>query len=103
MQPVLHGDVVAAARHLLCVPIKHRSGVMRRMIARADMADEFRRATLRNHRFWGDGTLEAVAVRAHLAYEPFLDDPDYCACMMVVFQALLERVGISRVHRKRRL
>jgi len=89
MRPVLHGDVVTVARHLLTVPECLREMVVRKLIFRASVADGFRRRTGKKHRLWGDGTLEAVAVQHPLAAEPFLHDPDYCNCMATVFAKLL--------------
>jgi hypothetical protein len=90
MRPVLHSDVVTAARHLLTVPDFLREMVIRKLIFRADAADAFRRRSGICHRLWGDGTLEAVASQYRLAPEPFLNDQAYCTCMELVFAALLE-------------
>ncbi len=89
MRPVLHGDVVAAARALLAVDIGTRPRLMRRMIAQASWADRFRRVSGKVHPFWGDGSLEVVAAGHAQKAEPFLDQPDYCECMIAVFEALL--------------
>lgn len=89
MRPVLHGDVVTVARHLLTLPECLREMVVRKLIFRASVADAFRRRTGKNHCLWGDGTLEAVAAQHPLAAEPFLHDPDYCNCMATVFSELL--------------
>ena len=78
MRPVMQGDVVAVARHLLSVPEPFRAFVLRRLMFRADAADLFQRKSGRRHLLWGDGTLEAVAARSALVQEPFLDDPEYC-------------------------
>jgi len=59
------------------------------LIRAAFAADEYRRETGKCHPMWGDGTLEVAARNARLAPEPYLDDPDYCACLILVFEALL--------------
>jgi len=99
MRPVLHGDVVAAARHLLTVPEVLRRQVMRKLIHRAGLADRFRRRFGRCHLLWGDGTLQGVASRRALAGEPYLDDLEYCACMALVFEVLIDRAPVSRGRR----
>ena len=91
MRPVLHGDVVTAARALYARPPGQRTALAARLIEEADRADSFRRTSGRRHPVWGDGTLLSAAARCDLAPEPFLDEADYCDCMMIVFEALMER------------
>jgi hypothetical protein len=103
MLPVLHGDVVTAARVLLAAPRPERGRMLARMLEEADWADAFRRRTGRIHRLWGDGSLRAAAAARPRAAEPPLDDPDYCRCLLLVFEALLaRRAGLSRRRRRRR-
>ncbi|PWE30658.1 hypothetical protein DDZ14_14590 [Maritimibacter sp. 55A14] len=102
MRPVLHGDVVTAARALLAAPPLLRGMLAERLVAEACWADIWRKRLRRAHPTWGDGTLEAAARRRALAREPFLNDADYCACMMLVFEALLARRRAGRaISRKR--
>ena len=89
MRPVLHGDVVAAARVLLTVAEDQRRGVMRDMLERASVADAYYKRFGRGHPIWGNGSLMAAAMVSDLAAEPFLDDPDYCNCWVVVFEGLI--------------
>jgi class 3 adenylate cyclase len=89
VRPVLHGDVVGAARALLAVEADARGALIRRLIAQAGWADKFRRAQGRVHPFWGDGSLEVAAACHRQMPEPYLDAPDYCECMIAVFEALL--------------
>jgi len=93
LRPVLHGDVVAAGRALLAVPAAARPGLLARMLREADLADEHRRATGRAHPVWGGGSLMATAMTRQRAPEPFLDDPDYAACLALIFSALVARTG----------
>ncbi len=89
MRPVLHGDVVTAARALCAAPAAGRAGLAARLLMEAGAADAYRRHTGRRHPAWGDGTLQAAAARRPLAPEPRLDDPVYAECMLLVFEALV--------------
>lgn len=91
MRRVLHGDVTAAGRALLAVAPAARPALLVRMLAAADTADAYRQATGRAHPLWGGGSLMAVALARPLGPEPFLDDPDYAACLALVFSALVAR------------
>ena len=107
MRPVLHGDMVAAALVLLRLPVSERSAVMRDMLEQAAAADLYRKRLGKGHPAWGSGSLMAVAMRQGRAAEPFLDDPDYCRCLITVFTTLLdwrqERAAFSRRRRKYKL
>lgn len=91
MRPVMHGDVAAAGCALLRVAPEARPGLMSRMLSEAEAADQYRQKTGRVHPLWGNGSLMAVAMARPRAREPFLDNPDYCACMALVFDVLLAR------------
>lgn len=91
MRPVLHGDVTAAGRALLAVAPVARPQLLSRMLCEADAADMFRRETGRAHPLWGGGSLMAAAMARPRAPEPFLDDPEYAACLALVFDALVAR------------
>ena len=91
MRPVLHGDVSAAACALLALAPCCRPRALAAMLAEADAADLFRKRTGRAHPRWGNGSLMAAALGHKRAPEPFLDQPDYAACMALVFEALVRR------------
>ena len=101
---MLHGDVVAAALVLLRLPGSARSEVMRDMLEQAAAADLYRKRLGKGHPAWGNGSLMAVAMRRERAKEPFLDDPEFCRCLITVFSELLawraERAIFSRKRRK---
>jgi len=97
MRPVMHGDVVAAARVLYALPSGRRGGALERMMHHAARADRFRRKTGRSHPEWGDGSLMVTALATAPPPEPRLDDADYCGCMAMVFEALVECCGMRRV------
>ncbi|SMX42001.1 DUF7742 family protein [Actibacterium lipolyticum] len=101
MRPVLHGDVVAAARVLLATPASKRSFIMAEMLSRASAADAYRKRFGRAHFRWGNGSLMAVAYGYEMRPEPFLDDADYCSCLAQVFDALKTwRSDVGRWPRK---
>jgi len=93
MRPVLHGDVVAAARALRAVPAAQRPRLVRRIIAAAEFADRYRRRVGRAHPDFGGGSLMAAAGAWPRRPEPLLDDPDYLGCLACVIEALLARNG----------
>ncbi len=103
MRPVLHGDVVAAARVLLRVPKVDRRALMRQLLEQASVADLFHKRLGRGHPVLGNGSLMAVAMSHSMMCEPFLDDPDYCCCLVVVFETLIlwrsERAAFNRPRR----
>ncbi|KAA8614017.1 DUF7742 family protein [Salipiger aestuarii] len=88
MRPVLHGDLVAGARALLCVPRGLRWRAARDLVAQADAADRYRRRLCRIHPDWGNGTLMAAALGRPHAPERRLDDPDYADCLILVLEAV---------------
>ncbi|TCO70903.1 hypothetical protein [Rhodovulum euryhalinum] len=90
MRPVLHGDVVAAARALYVRSPEERLAAMALMLARADAADAYRKRFHRAHPEWGNGSLMALACRQDLPPEPPLDDPDYCRCLALVLASLAD-------------
>jgi hypothetical protein len=97
MRPVLHGDVVAAARVLYALPSKCRDGAMAHLLRNADLADRHRQRTGRAHPLWGDGSLMTAALAAAPPPEPRLDDAEYCGCMALVFDALVGALDPRRI------
>ena len=98
MRPVLHGDVVSAARALLTVPEAARVDFCTALIRRADIADKYCRQTGQGHHMWGNGSLMAAARVFPLPPEPGFDDDVYCNCVEMVLHALVK----WRVNQKRR-
>ena len=91
VRPVLHGDLVAAARMLLALAPPERPAAMGALLEAARTADRYRRATGRVHPVHGTGSLMAAAARRPLLPEPWLDDPDYLDCLATVIAALRGR------------
>lgn len=97
MRPILHGDVVAAARVLYALPDAERAPTMERLIVQARRADRYRKEMGRVHPFWGDGSLLTAALAHNPPPEPALADTVYCACLAHVFEALVTRARNSRM------
>lgn len=93
MRPVLHGDVVAAARVLYVLPEALRLAELKRLIRKARWADAFRRQSGKVHPVWGDGSLMTAALAAVPPPEPPLDDADYCGCLAMVFEGLVAELS----------
>ena len=91
MRPVLHGDVVAAARVLYPLSARWRGPELARLMQRAGWADAFRKSSGRAHPLWGDGSLMTAALACAPPPEPMLDDVEYCSCLAMVFEALVSR------------
>lgn len=90
MRPVLHGDVVSAARALLTVPEAGREDFCATLIQRANMADKHCRQTGHVHLMWGNGSLMAAARTYSLPPEPSLEDDTYCSCIEMVLHMLVQ-------------
>lgn len=93
MRPVLHGDIVAAARVLLMLPHALRHQRIQVLIAAARLADMHRLQTGGAHPLYGNGSLMDVASRQPQAPEPLPGDTAYLACLNMVIEALLAARG----------
>ena len=93
MRPMGHGDMSAAGCALLSVAPAARAELLNRMLTEAEAADAYRRDTGRVHPLWGNGSLMSVAMVRPRRREPFLDDPDYAACLAMIFDAVIDRAG----------
>ena len=104
MRPVLHSDVVAAARALYPLETDARATALNSHFRRAAWADAFRKRTGRMHPVWGDGSLMAVALGQDTPPEPPLSDSVFCDCLAQVFEGLVAwRRDPSRQTRKTRM
>lgn len=88
MRRLLHGDLTAVACALLSVSAGGRAALLSAILTHAEEADAHRQETGRAHPRWGDGSLMALALPLKRASEPFLDDPDYAACVIMVLEAV---------------
>lgn len=91
MRRVLHGDVTAAARAMLAAPAEARARLLTRLLVEAEAADAYRLRTGRAHPLFGTGSLMSAALAHPVTREPYLDDPDYAACLARVFETLAQR------------
>ena len=96
MRPVLHSDLIFAARALLESPADVRASAADRLLARADAADRYRRRKGRSHPDWGNGTLMALAAKTALPPTPDLRDPEFAACLGAMLVALMRFSGGAR-------
>jgi len=103
MRPVLHTDITAVAKTLLSIPENLRAERFYRMLVQAEAADAYRKRFGRWHPVWGNGSLLAAAAPATAGAEPFLDDPEYCGCLAMIFEALVqwrcEKAHLNRKHK----
>jgi hypothetical protein len=76
MRPLHLADIETATRVLALIPAEGRAAVMRDMIAKADLADEYRLAHGRPHPLFGTGTLMSCALRWAVAPRPAALGPD---------------------------
>jgi len=91
MRPILPGDLDAAARCLMAAGASRRPAMAANLVARADLADRFRKRTGRLHPCHGDGSLMAVARLAGAGAAIWRCDADYCRCLALVLDALEDR------------
>jgi hypothetical protein len=95
MLPVLHGDLSWGARALLAAPPDQRAALARSLLACAERAGRHVRRRGALHPQWGDGSLMAVAGTLPRAREPFIDDPDYCACLITLLRAIARHKDVT--------
>lgn len=93
MRPLLHGDLVAAARVLLGLAPARRPLIMARMLAAADLADRYRRRLGRPHPRFGGGSLMAAAAAWPQRPEPMPGDADYLDCLACVIAGIRRARG----------
>lgn len=84
------GDLDHCVRTLLSVPPEARAWAMDTIIARADLADRYRKRTGRILRGAGDGSLMTAAWTISRQPPPPRCDAAYCAGLAVVVGALAD-------------
>jgi len=93
MRPVMHGDLVAAARVLFGMAEDRRAAAIAGMLRQAEWADAYRRKSGQVHPVWGDGSLMSVALNRRPGPEPALSDRGFCGCLAEVLDALIVNVA----------
>ncbi len=89
MRPILPSDLDLAARVLMALPQGQRAAAMALLLARADLADRYRKRLGRLHAEHGDGSLRAVTIG--LPRSPArAAGPDYCAALAAVLAGLAQ-------------
>lgn len=99
MRPVLPGDLDAAVRCLICADPPSRAGLARELVARADVADRFRKHVGRAHARFGDGSLMAAARLSGPQGAAWRCDALYCACLVLVVEAIEGKRAIGQTMR----
>lgn len=100
MRTILHGDIIAAARALLAVPLDARVGLLETMIRQADAAHHFHKRLAKPHPVWGNGSLMARANFEPQIAEPFASDIDYLQTLQLVIAAIICRRNVAIPPRK---
>ncbi|MGY6409692.1 MAG: DUF7742 family protein [Alkalilacustris sp.] len=93
MRPLLHGDIVAAARALLALPESRWAETMTCMLTAAERADQYRKKRGKAHPRHGTGSLMAAAAAWPQVPEPALEDPDYLACLACVVAEVRKEIA----------
>lgn len=91
MRPVNLADIEVAARVLMAVEEDDRPKTMADIIARADVADRWRRKLHRPHPVYGTGTLMSAAQAYSKAPRPLCIARDELYAYAVVIEALVAR------------
>jgi hypothetical protein len=99
MRALLHGDLVAMARVLLCVRYEDRAALCDRIFDKAHAADKYRKKFGVYHSHLGSGHLASACHGLMQFPEPFLSDRDYADCMRIIFERVLSGPVIDRVRR----
>lgn len=97
MRPVLYSDLCAASRALMAVVQHERHRLCAQMLHEADTADRFVRRLGKLHPKFGGGTLAEVASQRPMAADQGFDDLDYCSCVKLLLQHLIERRSAAPV------
>ncbi len=93
MRPVHIADLDMVTRVLLALPPADRPEMARSIVARADVADRFRKHTGRAHPHFGSGTLASAIPRRVDAAQPARCDVQYLDALTVIVSALQCRYG----------
>lgn len=99
MHLLLLGDLIAGARVILAVPPQVRAGVVEKLLAQAHAAHLYQKRFARPHPLWGNGSLMGRANKETQIPEPFADDVDYLAALVVVINITLDHKRQAAAYR----
>jgi hypothetical protein len=97
MRMLLLGDIVAAARALMAVPIDCRGSLLETMFQQANAAHDYHKRLFKPHPCWGNGSLMARANAEPQVAEPFWSDLDYLGALQMVIGAIIVRTADVRL------
>ncbi|KQI69660.1 hypothetical protein AN189_04515 [Loktanella sp. 3ANDIMAR09] len=92
MRPVGLLDLDATARCLCVVTAQEQHDLAREIVARADVADRYRKRLGRRHALYGDGTLSA-ATAPYATARGRVAEQTYLAALRIVVDVLIARRG----------
>lgn len=98
MRVLLLGDLIAAARALLCVPRSQRKPLIRLMLQQAEAAHEYQNKCSLPHPAWGNGSLMACANTMPQVVEPYASEMQYLQSLHLVIAEVIawQRDAIRR-------
>lgn len=96
MRPVLHTDLLMAARAVRCVPTASRAERLAQWLREAHWADRYRKRLGRAHPHWGNGSLLARAMAEPLAQPSWPDNGELVALAEVIAAVLGWRGRMAR-------
>lgn len=83
-----YGDVRSIARVLMLTPPHKRDELANTIVFEATEANAHRLNTGRAHPAYGTGSIMSAALTRKAAPEPFFDDRDYIACVIIALKAI---------------
>ncbi|PIB24954.1 hypothetical protein BFP76_07315 [Amylibacter kogurei] len=100
MRRIIHSDIVAAARVLLCVPTEQRDQMITTLFEIAHLGDKLRRRLGRKNLLFGDGTLRGAACLFEMKPQRNMSDIEFGQCFLMVLAKMQDKM---RAHQARKL
>lgn len=91
MRTILLGDITAAARALLGVPVEFRQCLLDTMIQQAEAAHDYQKRLQKPHPVWGNGSLLSRANVEPQVTEPFASNIAYLEALQSVIGGIISR------------
>jgi len=102
MRTTLLGDVVAAARVLLCIRPADHAAFIDQLLGEAHIAHHYAKRLGKPHPYWGNGSLMARAGMMAQKREPFTSDPAYLLALRSVIDGILRQTSDLKARGNRR-